>query len=101
MKTKRIAVKQLGKGKISELFDVLARNIEPKSELIWETPLDLTIAVVLSAQATDISVNKATESLFKVCRCPDDYIDLGETRLRNYVKSIGPLGTESRAQQAR
>ena len=85
MKSKKL----LSKKKAKDLFDTLAANINPESELNWQTPLDLLIAVVLSAQTTDKSVNKVTEVLWQTCRLPKDYIDLGEDKVRDIIKTIG------------
>ena len=62
---------------------------EPKTELHWSNPYTLVTAVALSAQATDVSVNKATEKLFAVADTPAKMLDLGEAGLIPYIKSIG------------
>lgn len=64
-------------------------NPEPRSELNYRTPFELLVAVVLSAQATDASVNKATARLFPVASTPRALLDLGEAGLTPYVQSIG------------
>ncbi len=64
-------------------------NPNPQGELIWQNPYHLLVAVTLSAQATDISVNKATKELFKLITSPQDMIALGENGLISYIKSIG------------
>ncbi|MBQ9630247.1 MAG: endonuclease III [Treponema sp.] len=64
-------------------------NPHPSSELKWKNPFTLLVAVVLSAQATDKSVNKATESLFKIADSPQKIIKLGQEKLESYIKSIG------------
>lgn len=80
----------MNKKKAKEIFDLLATSIEtPVSELKYENNFQLLVAVILSAQATDISVNKATMELFKICKTPDDFINLGEDGLKEYIKSIG------------
>lgn len=66
-----------------------SRNPEPKSELNWTSPFTLLVAVVLSAQATDKSVNNATKSLFAVADTPEKMLALGEEGLIPYIKSIG------------
>ncbi len=66
-----------------------AANPEPKGELEHTNPFTLLVAVVLSAQATDAGVNKATRSLFKVADTPEKMLALGEDKLRDYVKTIG------------
>jgi endonuclease-3 len=66
-----------------------AREPEPKGELESLNPYTLLVAVVLSAQATDAGVNRATASLFKVADTPEKMLALGEARLTEYIKSIG------------
>lgn len=66
-----------------------AQNPEPKSELNYINAFTLLVAVVLSAQATDKSVNIATEPLFKVVDTPEKMVALGEEKLITYIKSIG------------
>ena len=65
------------------------QNPVPRSELEYVNPFTLLVAVVLSAQATDKSVNKATEPLFKVVDTPEKMLELGEEGLISYIKSIG------------
>jgi len=77
------------RAQIAGFFDVLAERIVPESELEWQTPLDLTIAVVLSAQCTDKAVNKATAGFFPTLRTPQDYVDFGEERFRESIRTIG------------
>ncbi len=62
---------------------------EPKGELDYKNVYTLLVAVVLSAQATDVGVNKATGPLFKVADTPEKMIELGEARVRDYIKTIG------------
>lgn len=64
-------------------------NPHPKTELIYHSHFELLVAVILSAQATDKSVNKATEKLFKVANTPEKILALGERKLKTYIKSIG------------
>ena len=72
------------------LFAHLAEAIpEPKTELNYQTPFELLIAVVLSAQATDKSVNRATEQLFPIANTPETLLALGENGLKHYIKTIG------------
>ncbi len=66
-----------------------AANPEPKGELEHVNPFTLLVAVVLSAQATDAGVNKATRALFAVADTPEKMVALGEERLRDYIKTIG------------
>ena len=64
-------------------------NPDPRGELHWTNPYTLLVAVVLSAQATDVGVNKATGPLFKVADTPEKMVALGEPTIRDYVKTIG------------
>ncbi len=73
-----------------------AANPEPKSELSFINPYTLLVAVVLSAQSTDIGVNKATGPLFKAADTPGKMLALGEERLKRYIKSIGLYNTKAR-----
>ena len=66
-----------------------AAEPHPKSELVYRTPYELLVAVVLSAQATDKSVNLATAKLFPVADTPARMVELGEERLREYIQTIG------------
>ena len=66
-----------------------AANPEPTGELDYINPYTLLVAVVLSAQATDTGVNKATEALFKVADTPEKMVALGEARLKDYIRTIG------------
>ncbi len=73
-----------------EIFQRFATAMpEPKGELEHSNPFTLLVAVVLSAQATDAGVNKATRALFKAADTPEKMLRLGEERVREYVKSIG------------
>lgn len=73
-----------------EFFRRLAeRNPEPKSELEYVNPYTLLVAVILSAQSTDVGVNKATKALFKKVQTPVAMVKLGEAGLKDYVKTIG------------
>jgi endonuclease-3 len=67
----------------------------PRTELHYSTPFELLISVILSAQATDISVNKATKKLFAVANTPAALVALGEAGLRNYIQSIGLFNTKA------
>ena len=82
---------------IDEFFRRLAAvNPAPVTELVYNTPYTLLVAVVLSAQATDVSVNKATGPLFKAAGTPAAMVALGEDRLRGYIKTIGLYNTKAR-----
>jgi len=71
-------------------------NPHPRTELHYRTPFELLVAVVLSAQATDKGVNKATAKLFKVARTPRAILDLGETGLKKYIKTIGLFNSKAK-----
>lgn len=73
-----------------------ARDPQPRTELIYHSPFELLVAVILSAQATDKSVNKATQQLFAIARTPKDILQLGEKKLRQFIKSIGLFNTKSK-----
>jgi len=76
--------------KIRAIFSRLKKaNPAPTTELVYHSPFELLISVILSAQATDKSVNKATEKLFKLANSPEKILKLGEEKLREYVKTIG------------
>ena len=78
------------KTQIVEMFQRLSREVqEPKGELYYTNPFTLVVAVVLSAQATDAGVNKATGALFDEADSPAEMVALGEGRVRELVKSIG------------
>ena len=80
-----------------EIFTRFQRaNPHPTSELEYSSPFELLVAVVLSAQATDVSVNAATRHLFPVANTPQKILELGETRLREYVQRIGLYQTKSK-----
>lgn len=64
-------------------------NPHPKTELQYNSTFELLIAVMLSAQATDVSVNKATQHLFAVANTPEAILALGEAKLKQYIKTIG------------
>jgi endonuclease-3 len=82
---------------INEIFRrFAAADPEPKSELEYADPFTLLVAVVLSAQATDAGVNKATRALFKVAATPQKMVRLGEDRLREYIKTIGLYRNKAR-----
>jgi endonuclease-3 len=73
-----------------ELFRRLAElNPKPTTELVYNTPFELLVSVVLSAQATDVGVNKATRRLFPIANTPDHILALGEAKLKTYISSIG------------
>ncbi|HKJ53062.1 MAG TPA: endonuclease III [Gammaproteobacteria bacterium] len=76
--------------KRQQIFERLREHIrEPRSELEYRTHFELLISVLLSAQATDISVNKATDKLYRVANTPEAMLALGEDGLKEYIKTIG------------
>ncbi|MEF1289394.1 endonuclease III [Vibrio sp. M260118] len=70
-------------------------NPNPQTELNWSTPFELLIAVLLSAQATDVSVNKATDKLYPVANTPQGLLDLGVEGVKNYIKTIGLFNSKA------
>ena len=82
---------------VAALFQRFADAVsEPKGELEYKNPYTLLVAVVLSAQATDVSVNKATKPLFKSVDTPAKMLALGETELRDYIKTIGLYNSKAK-----
>jgi endonuclease III len=80
-----------------EFFRRLAKERpDPRSELVFINPYTLLVAVVLSAQATDAGVNKATAALFKLVDSPHKMVALGEETLRDYIKTIGLFNTKAK-----
>ena len=73
-----------------------AANPEPRTELEYSSPFELLVAVMLSAQATDKGVNRATAELFRVARTPQAMLDLGVQGLSQHIKSIGLFNTKAR-----
>lgn len=83
--------------KVREFFRRLhAINPEPKGELEWTNPFTLLVAVALSAQATDKSVNKATPALFKAADTPAKMVKLGEDKIRDHIKTIGLFNSKAK-----
>ena len=70
-------------------------NPEPTTELVWHSPFELLIAVLLSAQATDVSVNKATAKLFAKANTPEGLLELGLDAVRDAIKTIGLYNTKA------
>lgn len=90
-------IKPLTPAEIHEAFGRFRKaNPEPKGELEHLNPFTLLVAVVLSAQATDAGVNKATRALFEIADTPQKMLDLGEERLREYIKTIGLYRTKAK-----
>ena len=82
---------------VAALFQRFAEaNSDPRGELEYKNPYTLLVAVVLSAQATDAGVNKATKPLFKVADTPAKMLALGEPALRGYIKTIGLYNSKAK-----
>ena len=82
---------------VREMFERFRKaNPEPKGELEHLNPFTLLVAVVLSAQATDAGVNRATRALFQVADSPQKMLELGEEKLRDYIKTIGLFRTKAK-----
>ena len=85
------------KAEILEIMQVFQReNPNPECELNYHNPYTLLVAVVLSAQSTDKSVNKATEKLFKIADSPQKMLNLGEDKLKGYIKTIGLFNNKAK-----
>jgi endonuclease-3 len=86
----------MNKQKRIEIFTrVRNENPSPKTELEYTTPFELLIAVILSAQATDVGVNKATRKLYPVANTPQAIFDLGVDGLKEYIKTIGLFNSKA------
>ncbi|HHB12604.1 MAG TPA: endonuclease III [Chromatiales bacterium] len=82
---------------VRELFERLRKaNPKPTTELHYSTPFELLVAVILSAQATDVSVNRATEKLFRVANTPEALVRLGEEGIKHYIRHIGLYNSKAR-----
>lgn len=83
----------------SKRVEILERlrenNPKPETELKWTTPFELLISVLLSAQATDVSVNKATDKLYPIANTPQVIFDLGVDGLKEYIKTIGLFNSKA------
>ncbi|USX13338.1 endonuclease III [Oxalobacteraceae bacterium OTU3CAMAD1] len=83
--------------KRQEMFERFrAANPSPKTELEYTTPFELLIAVLLSAQSTDVGVNKATRKLYPVANTPAKILELGEEELKSYIQTIGLYKTKAK-----
>ena len=84
-------------GKRAEIFRRLAEQFpDADTELNYTNPFELLIAVILSAQATDVGVNKATSKLYPVANTPEAILELGEKGLKSYIKTIGLFNTKAK-----
>jgi endonuclease-3 len=87
----------MNREKRTEIFHRLqAHNPNPTTELKYDSPFELLIAVILSAQATDVGVNKATAKLFPIANTPQAILDLGEDGLKEYIKTIGLYNSKAK-----
>lgn len=87
----------MDKSSINSVYRILAKKIgEPKTELNYRNPYTFLVSVVLSAQATDKSVNNATKDLFKAVKTPKDMVALGERKLKGYIKTIGLYNSKAK-----
>ncbi len=90
-------VMTMNKDKRIEIFTRLRNeNPNPETELEYTSPYELLVAVTLSAQATDVSVNKATRKLFPVANTPAQILALGEEGLKDYIKTIGLFNSKAK-----
>ena len=87
----------MNKAKRHQIFSRFRDHIQkPDTELQYQSNFELLIAVLLSAQATDVSVNKATEKLYAVANTPEKMVALGEEGLKKYIKTIGLFNSKAR-----
>lgn len=87
----------MNKARVVEFFSRLAAdNPHPETELEYGNPYQLVVAVALSAQATDIGVNKATRRLFEAVKTPAQMVALGEAKLKDHIKTIGLFNTKAK-----
>ncbi|MCH8347988.1 MAG: endonuclease III, partial [Proteobacteria bacterium] len=87
----------MNKVKVEEFLQRMQKaNPNPKGELDYTNEFTLLVAVVLSAQATDVGVNKATRALFKAADTPERMLALGLEGLKEYIKTIGLFNTKAR-----
>ena len=85
------------KADVAEMFSRLREmNPHPTTELEYSTPFELLVAVALSAQSTDVGVNKATRKLFPVANTPAKMLKLGEDKLKKYISTIGLFNTKAK-----
>jgi endonuclease III len=85
-----MAARRLKPDQIAEMFRrFAAADPDPRGELDYINPFTLLVAVVLSAQATDVGVNRATKPLFEIADTPEKMLELGEPSLRDYIRTIG------------
>ncbi|MEN8133517.1 MAG: endonuclease III [Pseudomonadota bacterium] len=86
----------MNRDKRVQIFSLLKNaNPKPETELNYTSPFELLISVILSAQATDVGVNKATSKLYPVANTPQQFLDLGLDKLKQHVKTIGLYNTKA------
>ncbi|MGY8813721.1 MAG: endonuclease III [Gammaproteobacteria bacterium] len=86
----------MNKATCKSIFEIFQQQkLKPTTELIYSSNFELLISVILSAQATDVSVNKATEKLYKLANTPEAIFNLGIKRLKGYIKTIGLYNTKA------
>ncbi len=96
MSQKKEYKRLMNKEEITQFFTILRReNPEPKTELVYSSTFELLVAVLLSAQATDVGVNKATVHLFKAANTPQTMYELGEDGIKEYIKTIGLFNSKA------
>ncbi|WP_312684767.1 endonuclease III [Stenotrophomonas chelatiphaga] len=99
-KTARAPARRTAKMPRADVVEMFTRlrelNPHPKTELEYSSPFELLVAVALSAQATDVSVNKATRKLFPVANTPQAILDLGEEGLKRYISTIGLFNAKAK-----
>ena len=94
---KRKALKPAERARIAEIFERFeSEEADPRTELDYASPYTLVVAVALSAQATDVQVNKATTKLFAAADTPEKILALGEDGLKTFISSIGLFNTKAR-----
>ena len=87
----------MNKQKRTEIYTRLrALEPHPTTELVCDSPFELLVSVILSAQATDVGVNKATVKLYAVANTPQAIVDLGVVRLKEYIRTIGLFNTKAK-----
>ncbi len=87
----------MNKQKRQKIFEKLRQqNPNPKTELKYSSPFELLISVLLSAQATDVSVNKATDKLYPIANTPEAILELGEDGVKKYIKTIGLFNSKAK-----
>lgn len=87
----------MNREKRQKIFEILqSDNPKPTTELDYRNVFELLVSVVLSAQATDVAVNKVTSELYKIASTPDAILELGEERLKDYIRTIGLFNAKAK-----